>query len=130
MLHPSPIEYAKCGQAYVAYRTCGDGPIGLVLISDWFGHVDEMWSPASPLRPVLEQLASFSRLSRSTNAESASRIPFRSRAFRRSSSGWTTSARSWTHAGWQQATVVAKGSGGAVGILVVARIRAGFGLTS
>src|SRR6266566_6912964 len=62
VLHPSPIEYAQCGQAYVAYRTCGDGPMGLVLISDWFGHVDEMWSPASPLRPVLEQLASFSRL--------------------------------------------------------------------
>jgi pimeloyl-ACP methyl ester carboxylesterase len=36
--------------------------MGLVLISDWFGHVDEMWSPASPLRPVLEHLASFSRL--------------------------------------------------------------------
>jgi pimeloyl-ACP methyl ester carboxylesterase len=62
MHHPSPIEYARCGDDYVAYRTCGDGATDLVLIRDWFSHVDEMWSPASPMRPILEQFASFSRL--------------------------------------------------------------------
>jgi pimeloyl-ACP methyl ester carboxylesterase len=34
----------------------------LILVMDWFGHVEEMWAPASPMLPVLEGLASFSRL--------------------------------------------------------------------
>ena len=59
---PCATEYAQCGDAYVAYRRCGTGPVDVVLIADWFSHVEEMWSAASPLRGVLEQLASFSRL--------------------------------------------------------------------
>jgi class 3 adenylate cyclase len=59
---PSPIRYARSGGGFVAYRVCGSGPLDVILIMDWFGHVGEMWDPASPLLPVLEQLASFGRL--------------------------------------------------------------------
>lgn len=53
MAGPSPAEYAQSTDGYVANR----------VASDWFGHdVEEMWSAASPYRPILERLASFSRL--------------------------------------------------------------------
>jgi len=59
---PSPTAYARCGDAHVAYRVCGDGPPDLVLALDWFSHVGEMWAPSSPLLDVLMELASFGRL--------------------------------------------------------------------
>lgn len=61
MVHPSPIQYAPCGDGYIAYRTCGDGP-DIVVSVDWFSHAEELWAPASPLRPVLESIAAFGRV--------------------------------------------------------------------
>jgi class 3 adenylate cyclase len=118
--HPSPIEYAQCGEAYLAYRTCGDGPIGLVLISDWFGHVDEMWSPASPLRPVLEQLASFGRLVTfdQRGVGLSDPVPLESLP---TLEQWMDDVGAVMDAcDMQQAAVIAKGSGGAVGMLFAA----------
>jgi class 3 adenylate cyclase len=118
--HPSSIEYARSGEAYVAYRTCGDRALDLVLISDWFGHVDEMWSPASPLRPVLEQFTSFSRL-----------VTFDQRGVGLSDpvpldhlptiEQWMDDVGAVMDAcGIKRAAVVAKGSGGAMGLLFAA----------
>jgi pimeloyl-ACP methyl ester carboxylesterase len=118
--HPSPIEYARCGQAYVAYRTCGDHAMGLVLITDWFGHVDEMWSPASPLRPVLEQFASFSRLVTfdQRGVGLSDPVPLESLP---TLEQWMDDVGAVMDAcGMPQAAVVAKGSGGAVGLLFAA----------
>jgi class 3 adenylate cyclase len=118
--HPSPIEYARCGQAYVAYRTCGDAPMGLVLITDWFGHVDEMWSPASPLRPVLEQLAAFSRLVTfdQRGVGLSDPVPIESLP---TLEQWMDDVGAVMDAcGMAQAAIVAKGSGGAVGLLFAA----------
>ena len=120
MAHPSPISYAQCGRAYVAYRTCGDGPMGLVLISDWFGNVDEMWSPASPLRPVLEQFASFSRLVTfdQRGVGLSDPVPLESLP---TLEQWMDDVGAVMDAcGMQQAAVLAKGSGAAVGLLFAA----------
>jgi pimeloyl-ACP methyl ester carboxylesterase len=117
---PSPTEYAACGDAYVAYRVCGGGPIDLVLIMDWFGHVEEMWLPASPLRPVLEGFAAFSRL-----------VTFDRRGVGLSDSipfdrlptleEWMQDVEAVMDAcGMERAAVVAKGSGGAMGLLFAA----------
>jgi len=118
--HPSPIQYASSGEAYVAYRTCGDGPLDLVLILDWFGHVDEMWSAVSPMRPVLEQFASFSRL-----------VTFDQRGVGLSDpvpleqlptlEQWMDDVGAVMDAcAMKEAAVVAKGSGGAMGVLLAA----------
>ena len=120
MAHPSPIEYARCGHAYVAYRTCGDAPMGLVLITDWFGHVDEMWSPASPLRPVLEQFAAFSRLVTfdQRGVGLSDPVPIESLP---TLEQWMDDVGAVMDAcGMSQAAIVAKGSGGAVGLLFAA----------
>lgn len=104
----------------MAYRTCGDGATDLVLITDWFGHVDEMWSAMSPLRPVLEQFASFSRL-----------VTFDQRGVGLSDpvplehlptlEQWMDDVGAVMDAcRIKQAAVVAKGSGGAMGLLFAA----------
>lgn len=58
----SAIEYAPEGDAFVAYRTQGEGPPDLVLVNDWFSHVGALWEPSSPYRAVFDQLAAFGRL--------------------------------------------------------------------
>ncbi len=52
MPQPSPIGYARRGEAFVAYRTCGNGPPDLLLVNDWFSHVGDLWSDQSPFRSV------------------------------------------------------------------------------
>jgi class 3 adenylate cyclase len=59
---PSPIAYARQGDAFVAFRTCGNGPPDLLLVNDWFSHVGDLWSDQSPFRPVLDRLATLGRL--------------------------------------------------------------------
>src|SRR6266581_3173840 len=54
-------HYAKTGNAHIAYQVVGDGPIDLVLIPEWFSHVDAQWDVA-PLARTLRRLGSFSRL--------------------------------------------------------------------
>jgi class 3 adenylate cyclase len=94
--------------------------MGLVLIADWFGHVDEMWSPASPLRPVLEQLASFSRLVTfdQRGVGLSDPVPLESLP---TLEQWMDDVGAVMDAcTMPQAAVVAKGSGGAVGLLFAA----------
>jgi pimeloyl-ACP methyl ester carboxylesterase len=118
--HPSPIQYARCGQAYVAYRTCGDDATGIVLLSDWFGNVDEMWSPASPLRPVLEQLASFGRLVTFDRRGVGLSDPVALESLPTLEQWMDDVGAVMDACGMGQAAVIAKGSGGAVGLLFAA----------
>ena len=119
MVHPSPIQYAPCGDGYIAYRTCGAGP-DVVVSVDWFSHAEELWAPASPLRPVLEAIASFSRV-----------ITFDRRGVGLSDPvplhGMPT-LEEWMHdldavmdaCGVERAALVTKGSSGAMGLLFAA----------
>ena len=54
-------QYAKAGNVHIAYQVVGDGPIDLVLIPEWFTHVEAAWDVA-PLARTLRRLGSFSRL--------------------------------------------------------------------
>ena len=116
MVHPSPTQYAQCGDGYIAYRVCGDGPVDLILTSDWFSHAEEMWSATSPLRPVLEMFASFGRL-----------ITFDRRGVGLSDPvplDALPTLEEWMHdvdavmdvCGIERAAIVAKGSAGAIGL--------------
>ncbi len=53
-------RYALNGGAHIAYQAHGDGPV-LVLIADWFGHIDAMWE-WPPYAHALRRLASFATL--------------------------------------------------------------------
>ena len=54
-------HYAKTGDVHIAYQVVGDGPIDLVLIPEWFSHLEASWDVA-PLARTLRRLGSFSRL--------------------------------------------------------------------
>jgi len=54
-------RYAMSGAAHVAYQVVGDGPVDVVLIEQWFSHVESQWD-VPPLARFLERLSSFSRL--------------------------------------------------------------------
>ena len=54
-------RYAKNGEAHIAYQVVGDGPTDLVMLTQWFSHVDGQWD-LPPLAALLERLASFSRV--------------------------------------------------------------------
>ncbi|HKZ19837.1 MAG TPA: adenylate/guanylate cyclase domain-containing protein [Acidimicrobiia bacterium] len=47
--------------AHIAYQVLGDGPIDLVLVDQWFSHMDGQWDVA-PAAEFRRRLASFSRL--------------------------------------------------------------------
>jgi class 3 adenylate cyclase len=49
------------GEAHIAYQVVGDGPTDLVLLTQWFSHVDGQWD-LPPLAALIERLASFSRV--------------------------------------------------------------------
>ena len=54
-------RYVKNGDAYIAYQIVGDGSTDLVVLTQWFSHVDGQWD-LPPLAAFLERLASFSRV--------------------------------------------------------------------
>lgn len=54
-------RYAKAGDVHLAYQVVGEGPRDLVLVEQWFSHVEAQWD-LPPLARLLERLASFSRL--------------------------------------------------------------------
>jgi pimeloyl-ACP methyl ester carboxylesterase len=54
-------HYAKAGDVHIAYQVVGDGPIDLVVIPEWFSHLEASWDVA-PLARTLRRLGSFSRL--------------------------------------------------------------------
>lgn len=61
MTEPPPIRYAKNGDLHIAYQVVGDGPMDLVLISEWHLPLDARWQEPTVARP-LYRLAAFSRL--------------------------------------------------------------------
>ena len=121
VVHPSPTQYAQCGDGYIAYRVCGDGPVDLILTSDWFSHAEEMWSAilAAATRPRNASRRSAGS-SRSTAAASASPILSRSTQL--------PTLEEWMHdvdavmdaCGIERAAIVAKGSAGAMGLMFAA----------
>lgn len=54
-------RYAKNGGSHVAFQLAGDGPTDLILLTQWFSHVEAQWDVA-PLAALLERLAAFSRV--------------------------------------------------------------------
>jgi class 3 adenylate cyclase/pimeloyl-ACP methyl ester carboxylesterase len=54
-------QYAKRGDVHVAYQILGEGEIDLVLVSEWFSHLEARWDIPSFGR-LLRRLSSFSRL--------------------------------------------------------------------
>jgi len=58
---PPPTRYAKKGDLHIAYQVVGDGPLDLVLISEWHLPLDARWQEPNLAR-ALYRLAGFSRL--------------------------------------------------------------------
>jgi len=56
-------HYAKSGDLNIAYQVCGDGPFDLVFVPGYVTHLELHWDIPSFV-PVLERMASFSRLIR------------------------------------------------------------------
>jgi pimeloyl-ACP methyl ester carboxylesterase len=54
-------RYARRGDIHVAYQVLGEGETDLVLVSEWFGHLEARWDIPSVDR-LLRRLSSFSRL--------------------------------------------------------------------
>jgi class 3 adenylate cyclase/pimeloyl-ACP methyl ester carboxylesterase len=57
----SETQYAKKGDAHIAYQVVGEGPIDIVLVSTWFSHVEARWDLPGYAH-YLRRLSSFSRL--------------------------------------------------------------------
>jgi class 3 adenylate cyclase/pimeloyl-ACP methyl ester carboxylesterase len=57
----SETRYARRGDVHVAYQVLGEGEIDLVLVSEWFSHLEARWDIPSWDR-FLRRLSSFSRL--------------------------------------------------------------------
>jgi class 3 adenylate cyclase/pimeloyl-ACP methyl ester carboxylesterase len=54
-------QYAKKGDAHIAYQVIGEGPLDIVLVSTWFSHVEARWELPGYMH-YLHRLSSFSRL--------------------------------------------------------------------
>jgi class 3 adenylate cyclase len=54
-------RYALSGGGHVAYQVFGDGPLSILLITNWLSNVDVMWDEPG-LAAYLQRLASFARV--------------------------------------------------------------------
>src|SRR5215216_6846223 len=54
-------QYAKSGDASIAYQVAGDGPIDLVLVLGFATHLELQWE-FPPMARFFERISSFSRL--------------------------------------------------------------------
>jgi len=54
-------RYARLGDLHLAYQVLGEGPPDILLLDQWFGHLDAQWD-VPPLAEFRERLASFGRL--------------------------------------------------------------------
>ena len=62
MIEVPETQYAKAiDGAHLAYQVVGDGPVDLVFLATWWGHVDGRWEEPTFAR-FLRRLSSFSRL--------------------------------------------------------------------
>jgi class 3 adenylate cyclase/pimeloyl-ACP methyl ester carboxylesterase len=54
-------QYARSGEASIAYQVVGDGPIDMLFLPGWISQIEQLWeAPAN--RRFLERLAAFTRL--------------------------------------------------------------------
>jgi pimeloyl-ACP methyl ester carboxylesterase len=56
-----PTQYARSGDASIAYQVVGEGPIDLVLVLGFATHVELQWE-SPPFAHLFERISSFSRL--------------------------------------------------------------------
>jgi pimeloyl-ACP methyl ester carboxylesterase/DNA-binding CsgD family transcriptional regulator len=56
-----PVQYAKSGDAYIAYQVIGDGPVDLFIMSGSMTHIEAAWEQ-SRFVWTLRRLASFARV--------------------------------------------------------------------
>ncbi len=54
-------EYVKSPDGYVAFQVFGDGPLNIVVVTNWMTNLDVMWDEPSLAR-YLNRLASFARV--------------------------------------------------------------------
>jgi pimeloyl-ACP methyl ester carboxylesterase len=54
-------RYARLGELHLAYQVMGEGPPDILLLDQWFGHVDAQWD-VPPVAALRERLAAFGRL--------------------------------------------------------------------
>src|SRR5437867_2916131 len=54
-------RYARQGELHLAYQVIGEGPPDILLLDQWFGHVDAQWD-VPPVAELRERLAAFGRL--------------------------------------------------------------------
>ncbi len=54
-------RYARLGELHLAYQVIGEGPPDILLLDQWFGHVDAQWD-VPPVAALRERLATFGRL--------------------------------------------------------------------
>ena len=54
-------QYARLGDLHLAYQVLGHGPPDILLVDQWFSHMEAQWD-VTPLAEFRERLASFGRL--------------------------------------------------------------------
>ncbi len=54
-------RYARLGDLHLAYQVLGDGPVDILLLDQWFSHMEAQWE-VPPLAALRERLADFGRL--------------------------------------------------------------------
>ena len=91
-------HYARRGNLHLAYQVLGKGPPDLLLLDQWFSHMEAQWD-VQPLAEFRERLAAFGRLIMFDKRGSGLSDPIPTRRCRRSRSGWTTSRRSSMRSG-------------------------------
>ena len=82
-------RYARHGDLHIAYQVLGTGPTDILLLDQWFSHMDAQWDVA-PLAAFRERLASFGRLIMFDKTGTGLSDPVPTARCRRSTSGWRT----------------------------------------
>lgn len=60
--YPGPeTKYVKSGEVHIAYQVLGHGPVDLIFVGGFVGHLEQLWEQPD-LAWFFQQLASFSRL--------------------------------------------------------------------
>jgi class 3 adenylate cyclase len=54
-------HYARVDDLHIAFQIVGDGPVDVVLVDQWLGHMEAQWD-VPPMAELRRRLAAFSRL--------------------------------------------------------------------
>ena len=88
-------RYARLGDLHLAYQVLGEGPPDILLLDQWFGHIEAQWD-VPPLAALRERLASFGRLIMFDKRGTGLSDPIPTSSCPRSRSSWRTSRSSST----------------------------------